>query len=146
MDILNGNTFCQALELCDSFSDANIGIIMKNSRSVDEFAEAIFSEICSGRMSGWNINKGIHNGYAVLKSSTDSFIHLLSVHDPERLHSRSFHWVLCEEGVNEDALPIIASVERLLLPDEELKDSEELDDFLNSFKIVTPVVKPLCNV
>lgn len=90
MDILNGNTFRQALELCDSFSDANIGII--------------------------------------------------------RLHNRSFHWVLYEEGVNEDALPIIASVERLLLPYEELKDSEELDDFLNSFKIVTPVVKPLCNV
>lgn len=143
MDILNGNTFCQALELCDSFSDVNIGIIMKNSRSVDEFAEAIFPEICSGRMSGWKINKGIRYGYAVLKSNTDSFIHLLSVYDPERLYNCSFHWVLYEEGVNEDALPIIASVERLLLPDEELKDSEELDDFLNSFKIVTPVVKPL---
>lgn len=136
MDVLSGNTFCQALELCSSFSDANVGIIMKNSRSVDEFAEAIYSEIQSGRMDGWQINKGIHNGYAVLKSSLDSFIHLLSVHDPERLHGRSFHWVLYEEGINEDALPIITSIERLLLPDEELKDSEELDDFLNSFKIV----------
>lgn len=136
MDVLSGNTFCQALDLCDKFSNANIGIIMKGLRSVDEFADALYSEIQSGRMSGWKINKGIHNGYAVLKSSTDSFIHLLSVHDPERLHGRSFHWVLFEEGINEDALPIITSIERLLLPDEELKDSEELDDFLNSFKIV----------
>lgn len=136
MDVLSGNTFCQALDLCDKFSNANIGIIMKGLRSVDEFADALYSEIQSGRMSGWKINKGIHNGYAVLKSSTDSFIHLLSVHDPERLHGRSFHWVLFEEGINEDALPIIASVERLLLPDEEFNDSEELDDFLNSFKII----------
>lgn len=143
MDVLRGNTFCQALELCDKFANANVGIIMKNSRSVDEFAEAIFSEICSGRMSGWKINKGIHNGYAVLKSSTDSFIHLLSAHDPERLHGRSFHWVLYEEGISEDALSIIVSIERLMLPDEGFKDSEELDDFLNSFKIVTTVVKPL---
>lgn len=136
MDVLSGNTFCQALDLCDKFSNANIGIIMKGLRSVDEFADALYSEIQSGRMSGWKINKGIHNGYAVLKSSTDSFIHLLSVHDPERLHGRSFHWVLFEEGINEDALPIIASVERLLLPDEKLNDSEELDNFLNSFKII----------
>lgn len=143
MDILNGNTLCQALELCKSLSDVNIGIIMKNSLSVDKFAEAIFPEICSGRISGWKINKGIHNGYAVLKSNTDSFIHLLSVQNPERLRGRLFNWVLYEEGVNEDALPIIASVERLFLhdeelKDEELKDSEELDDFLNSFKIFTP--------
>lgn len=143
MDVLNGSTFGQALDLCDKSPNTNIGIIMKGLRSVDEFADAIYSEIRSGRLLGWQINKGVHNGYAVMKSNTDSLIHLLSAYNPERLRGRSFHWVLYEEGINKDALPIIASIERLMLPDEELKDSEELDDFLNSFKIVTTAVKPL---
>lgn len=142
MDVLNSDTLLQAMEMCEEYEGANICIAFKSARSVDAFVSAIYPEINAGLLGSWTMREGVRGGYTVLKSKNDSFIHLIDIHDSRLLKGRAFHWVLYDDEVDKDLLQLAASTERLP-PLYTIEESEELDDFLNSFKIVSTVVKPL---
>jgi len=137
MKVLTSESLLQALDDCARNPDANLGIILGTASNVDEFANEMARQADRGYLKGWKINRGIGAGYAVATSPCGSMMHILAAR-PELLRGRSFQYILYEDSL-EDSLWIVDAKGCERLPtfgEREMEFSEELGDFLGSFKVI----------
>ena len=139
MDELSGSTLLDALRTCDEHGGARIGIACARSASAKLLIESLWNEIVNGRMPGWEIGRELDGVNATLRKkvkSEYSTIEIFTPFLPQNIRGRSFHQVLYEKFLNPSFLDELCWCERLSFGLEENLESEVLDEFLNSFKIV----------
>lgn len=133
MNVLNSKTLSEALDMCKEYDDIHIAIVLKNHWSLRDLEEAFHSEIKNGQLRGWKADVGYRAAPVVFKSVNNSYIHLMNIRDSST-RSRLFHMVLYEDNIDVETLQMNAPIERLMIDDTYV--TKELDEFLNSFKII----------
>lgn len=136
MDMFTGETLLEAMKRCDQYPDLEICIALKNLWDAQELTDAFNTEIRGKRLGEWRINRGFYRGKATIQSVLGSNIHMMNIQNPEFFRGQRFHWVLFAKDISEKDLEALAYMECLTPPWENAPESEALDDFLCSFKIV----------
>lgn len=146
MEVLTSDSLLEVLRTCDQYPGIEIGIACRSSESAKELAQLLYREIVDCRLSRWRIYhmssmNFMHSGQFRLERIGNAFedrsyIRIFDAEWPSDYKGMSFHKVLHEEGISEDAGICLAGCERLHNPAEEFVATEALVEFLESFKIV----------
>lgn len=141
MDILNAKTLEDALVFCDKHPGASVGIACSCVKNADELINAFWAEITNGRMNGWEMGRAVSiPGRAKLvkrNRSGESSVTIFASHFVE-IYGLRYNKILCDKDVPVSILEELYRAEWSLGSKEvaEVDDGKELDEFLNSFKIV----------
>lgn len=139
MEVLSGKTLADALNFCDQNPGAEVGIACSTCEAARCLIDSIWEEVSNGRMPGWEMGRALTGvSKATLRrylKPEPSYIEVFVPNIHGETAGRSFHRVLYDANMSDHVIQELALTERLILPGEE-ETSAELDEFLNSFKIV----------
>lgn len=152
MKELNSVTLVEALDFCNASRRANVGIILTCRKTVDELLDTFHEQIKAGHMDGWQVCRSFAGG--AIRAPSGGMIHVLSEDRTIKSSGCSFNMVLYEPGIDHSVMAWLFSkqevplfsrnpvddflaryMSRPFVPQEPAV-SEELDEFLNSFKII----------
>lgn len=143
MDILNAHTLEDVLMFCDKRAGVHVGIACADEQSAHTLIESFWDEISSGHMSGWQMGRSVDAYYSEAKImrrtyAGASYIEIFNASSLSAIRGRSYHMVLCDANLSSECVCELYLTERLSSQCEEVEDDDgkELDEFLNSFKIV----------
>ena len=136
IDVLGITSLCEVIDMCVKQSGIHVGIVFKNRWSVIDFKETFRSEIKHGRLEHWSLISGANRDYGTIRSPNDSFIYLINSQNQELLKGITFQKVLYESGISDEILNQLHRCERGVSTCDDKYNTEELDAFLRSFKIV----------
>lgn len=145
-DILSEDTFDSAVRMCESIPNTNVAIVFKNQSYLDSFVERLYDgwdELKSMRINGWvmetddlieystriyRLRKDI---YGTLFAES-SYIYCLPALATEKLYIHNFDSVIFDD---ENTMAVVEKALGLFDKGEFI-ESEELENFLESFKVV----------
>ena len=136
---LNFDSLAEVLYLCETNENYNVAIILKSYLSLKDFYEQLLVEYRAGRLPPRVEIKFTPGEKVSLRfRRQDSLIDLLTQGNLEKIRGHNYHHILYESDVD---ISFRCSLhERTYSPSwnsyaKELQKSEELDSFLNSFKV-----------
>lgn len=144
MKVLTGATLLEALNTCDEHDGAKIAIACASSGTAKILIESLWSEVSDRKMPGWEMGREAFQGcVARLRKKGEkaySQIEIFPVRFEYEVRGKSYHQVLYECHLAESLINELQWCERLFFDNREGNSeddrSEELDKFLNSFKII----------
>ena len=139
MELLSGNSLASAFASCDKNPGLEIGIACINRRSMQELTRALINHIQSDMLFGWRLSTVHFANKTILEKYGNGFtdrsritIFAANMVNP---HGMSFHNIIYEDSINESVLQDLSMLERLSYQEKDVNDV--LDEFLNSFKVVS---------
>lgn len=139
MEVLSGKTLADALNFCDQNPGAEVGVACSTCEAARCLIDSIWEELSSGRMPGWEMGRSVTGvSEATLRrrlKPQPSYIEIFAPHTQSETAGRAFHRILYDVHMSDYWVQELACAERLTFPGEE-ETSDELDEFLSSFKIV----------
>lgn len=140
MDILNGSTLVKAFRDCDAQEGIRIGIACSSNATSKALIDSLWDEISDrDRMPGWQMGREINGGNAILKKRRKTEYSTIEIFAPLTeydIRGRSYHYVLYEKHLKDTFIEELCWCERLSFDQFESCESEVLDEFLDSFKIL----------
>ena len=136
-EVLDGDSLVKAFKFCDEPKRNDAYVLLGDMWSATEMIDGLRHEI--GRMRGW---KGYvqGRGYARFVSPTENTLTILCANQPHRTRGmiiRENDMVLYQDNVKSEVLENLHILASCDSPDEnEAVECDELDAFLNSFKII----------
>lgn len=143
IEVLTSGSLSQVLNDCEAYQRRDAVILLENMWSATDMIQQIKQEIALNRLPGWKYRE-IGHGFMELESPAESRVYIMPrslVKERRYLmrgRMRMCDSVLYEEGISEDeVVSCMFELGHLIHTSQNNGfKSEELDDFLNSFKII----------